>query len=181
LEECLRCADTPPPYDGAVVWGEYDGVLRSAVLTLKHRQRDELAPPLAGLLAARVSLEDWADVIDHVTYVPSHRMRRARRGWSAAQSLAHEVARLLDVPIRSTLTRCGLGRQTGRTRAQRLELPQASFDCAAEIHGRRLLLVDDVTTTGATLSRAAGALFAAGAEAVFCTAAARTPDSRRMS
>jgi predicted amidophosphoribosyltransferase len=76
--------------------------------------------------------------------------------------------------------RRGLGRQTGRTRAQRLELPEASFECATEISGHRLLLVDDVTTTGATLSRAADALFAAGAEAVFCTAAARTPDSRRM-
>jgi predicted amidophosphoribosyltransferase len=164
-----------------VVWGEYDGVLRRAVLTLKHRQRDELAPPLARLIAARVSLETWADIIDHVTYVPSHRMWRARRGWSAAQSLAHEVAHLLDVPMRSILKRRGLRRQTGRTRAQRLELPKTSFECAVEIHGRRILLVDDVTTTGATLSRAAGALFAAGAEAVFCAAAARTPDSRRIS
>jgi predicted amidophosphoribosyltransferase len=180
MEPCLDCARRPPPYDGAVVWGEYDGPLRTAVLTLKHGKRDELAAPLARLMAARVSLEDWAWMIDGVTFVPSHRLRRIRRGWPASANLAVELARHLGVPMRPALRRRGLDRQTGRTRAQRLRLAGSSFVCVGRVTDRRLLLVDDVTTTGATLARAAAALLAADAEAVYCAAAARTPDSRRM-
>jgi len=163
-----------------VVWGEYDGILRSLVLTLKHGRRDELAPPLGRLLAARICLEDWAPHVDTVTHVPSHRLRQLRRGWSAARSLAHEIARSLGLPVRSTLRRRGLGRQTGRSRARRLDLSTRSFDCVADVRGQRLLLIDDVTTTGATLRRVAEALLAADATAVFCATAARTAGPRRI-
>jgi predicted amidophosphoribosyltransferase len=163
-----------------VVWGEYDGVLRSSVLALKHRGRDELALPLGRRLASRLALESWAATVEEVTSVPSHPLRRFRRGPTAAASLARIVAGELGRPLVSALRRRGLKRQAGRTRAQRLELGPRSFRCSADVNGRALLLVDDVTTTGATLRRATEALVAAGAEVVHCAVLAQTPDARRV-
>jgi predicted amidophosphoribosyltransferase len=102
-----------------------------------------------------------------------------RRGRAAAEALARVVARSLELPFTALLRRRGVRRQATRTRVQRLQLGRRSFACRAEVAGKRLLVVDDVITTGATLRRAADALLDAGAEAVFCSAVARTPDARR--
>jgi predicted amidophosphoribosyltransferase len=142
-----------PPQQGTVIWGEYQGALRTAVLGLKHRGRDELTRPLGRRLAGRVATEAWASDIDLVVHVPSH--------------------------PRCVLARRGMRRQAGRSRAQRLQLPRRSFRNTASVRGRRLLIIDDVTTTGATLRRAAEVLGEAGAEVVYCAAMARTPDPRK--
>jgi predicted amidophosphoribosyltransferase len=162
-----------------VVWGEYDAVLRTAVLAMKRRGRDELARPLGRRLAGRISLEWWAPQVDAVTHVPSHPLRRLRHGPSAAAELAVVLAKQLDRPHVRALRRRGFHRQAGRSRAQRLLLPRQSFRCIASIQGKRLLVVDDVTTTGATLRRTTEILLSAGAEGVYCAALARTPDTRR--
>ena len=160
------------------MWGEYDGALRSAVLALKAAGPDELASPLGRRLAARIAIEPWAPEVDVVTFIPSHPLRRLRRGWPAAALLAEEVGRELARPVRPLLARHGLSRQTGRTRAERTRLPRRSFRPRPTVEGRRILLVDDVTTTGTTLRRAAEAALAVGADAVYCAAMALTPDGR---
>lgn len=177
-EACLACTAEPPPQQGTVVWGEYEGVLRTAILALKHHGHDELAEPLAERLAARVRLAPWAEEVALVVPVPSHPLHRLRRGWTAAQLLADEVARRCHVPAVKGLRRRGLGRQAGRSRAQRLALPPDTFSACADLAGAHVLVVDDVTTTGATLSRVARALLAAGAGAVFCAAVAFAPQGR---
>lgn len=176
---CLECSAAPPPQQATVVWGEYDGVLRSAVLALKHRGRDELAGPLGRRLAGRIAAETWSSDLDLIAHVPSHPLRRLRHGRSAAAGLADEVAEHLARPRGHALGRRGMRRQTGRTRPQRLQLPRHTFRSIAAVRGRRLLIVDDVTTTGATLRRAAEVLRAAGADVVYCAAVARTPDPRK--
>ena len=177
---CLDCARKPPPQKTTVVWGEHAGVLRTAVLELKHRNRDDLAGSLGGRLAATVAAHPWASTIDTVCFVPSHPIRRIRRSWVAAERLAQEVGRRLHRPVAALLQRRGLWRQTGRTRAQRLHLPTHSFSSAPAARGRHLLLVDDVMTTGTTLRRASRALLQAGAQSVSCAVLAHAPDSRRF-
>jgi predicted amidophosphoribosyltransferase len=177
-EPCLACTAEPPPQQGTVVWGEYEGVLRSAILALKHHGHDELAEPLAERLAARARLAPWADEVTLVVPVPSHPLHRLRRGWTAAELLAHEVARRWRVPAVTGLRRRGLGRQAGRSRAQRLALSSDTFSARADLAGAPVLVVDDVTTTGATLSRVARALLDAGAGTVFCAAVAFAPQGR---
>ncbi|HOC42889.1 MAG TPA: phosphoribosyltransferase family protein [Thermoanaerobaculales bacterium] len=179
LVECLTCQASAPAQLGTVAWGEYDGALRSAVLGLKTRGRDELSEPLGRRLAARIAVEDWSFDLELVVHVPSHPLRLVRRGWPAAASLARVVGRELGLPARPLLKRRGLQRQTGRSRAERTALPRRSFRAAGAVAGRCVLIVDDVTTTGTTLSRAAEVLLAAGADAVYCAAMAVTPDSRR--
>lgn len=180
-EACLACQAAEPPQLATVAWGEYDGTLRKALLALKHSGRDELARPLGRRLAARLAAEPWATRLDMVSPVPSHPLRRFRRPWTAAALLAAEVGRELRLPLRPGLRRRGLGRQAVRTRAARLELPRRAFAARRSVAGRRVLLVDDVCTTGTTLRRAAAALLAAGADAVYCAALAWTPDARRLS
>ena len=179
MEPCLACAHQAPAQQGTVAWGEYDGALRSAVLGLKSHGRDELAEPLGRRLAARIAIEDWASDIQVIGHVPSHPLRRLRRGWPAAATLARVLGRELGLPVRTLLRRRGLRRQTGRSRAEREMLPRRSFGAAGSVVGRRLLIIDDVTTTGTTLSRAAEVLLAAGADTVHCAAMAATPDARR--
>jgi predicted amidophosphoribosyltransferase len=180
-EPCLACLQTPPPQSATVVWGEHDGVLRTAILALKHGGRDDLAAPLADRLAASLAAESWAAEIDCITPVPSHPWRRLRKPWAASELLAEEVARILEKPSVRLLRRHGLGRQSGHSRARRLELPRRSVSARTGAEGRTLLVIDDVTTTGTTLRRAAEALRHAGARDVFCGVFAHAPDPRRFS
>jgi ComF family protein len=180
-EPCLNCLQTSPPQSATVVWGEHDGVLRTAILALKHGGRDELAAPLARRLAASVAAESWAVEIDCVVPVPSHPWRRLKKPWAASELLAEEVSRVLEKPSARLLRRHGLGRQSGRSRARRLKLPKGSFSARAGVEGRTVLLIDDVTTTGTTLRRGTEALRRAGARAIYCAVCAHAPDPRRFS
>lgn len=165
-----------------MVWGEYDGTLRDAVLTLKHRGHDQVAGPLGSRLAARISVESWAEDITLVTSVPSHPVHRLRRGFNAAEVLARSVARAIGRPYRETLRRHGLDRQASRTRAQRKRLQPRRFSARTPtaIHEQTVLLIDDVMTTGTTVRRAVQTLLDGGASAVYAGAPALTPDPRSM-
>jgi predicted amidophosphoribosyltransferase len=179
-EPCLECAASPPPQQGTIMWGVYDGVLRRAVLALKNRGHDELARDLGRRMAARLTLAPWYDDIQSVVVVPSHGLRRLRRGWSAAGLLGREVAAAMGRPVVGALRRHGLRRQRGRTRAQRRQLPRGSFSARGPLRNQTLLVVDDVCTTGTTLRRAAETLESAGAEAVYCATLAHAPDPRSI-
>jgi predicted amidophosphoribosyltransferase len=150
------------------------------VLALKHGRRDDLAAALGVRLASLVAVQPWASRVDLVTWVPSHRFRRLRRPWAAAELLARSVAHELALPAQSVLARRGLDRQTGRSRARRLQLPSHSFAARRLERGPGVLVVDDVTTTGATMRRVSAALLAAGAAVVFGAVLAQTPDPRRV-
>ena len=180
-EVCLECLRSAPPQRSTVVWGEHDGVLRTAVLSLKHHRRDDFAQPLGFRLAAAVAPASWEPSIDAVCSVPSHPFRRFRRPWAAADLLARSVGSRLDKPVVKLLRRHGLHRQAGLSRARRLELPCQSFSASPRARGLTILLIDDVTTTGSTVRRASEALVRAGAEAVHCAVLAHAPDSRRFS
>jgi ComF family protein len=180
-EPCLSCLDASPPQTATVAWGEYDGVLRTAILALKHGGRDDLAAPLGERLAASIAAESWVSLIDCIVPIPSHRWRRLNKPWAASELLADVVSKKLERPVERLLRRHGLGRQSGRSRARRLVLPAGSFSAKTNAKGRNLLVIDDVMTTGTTLRRAAKVLCSAGAEAVYCGVCAHAPDPRRFS
>jgi predicted amidophosphoribosyltransferase len=151
---------------GAV--GDYDPAAAAAVADLKYRNRRGRLGRLATELAAEVPGGPY----DVVTWAPTSRRRARTRGYDQAQLLAGAVARRLGAPHRRLLTRRGdPAPQVGRSRAQRLVAPTFVARCPA---GARVLLVDDVVTTGATVSAAAAALLEAGAALVDVVCVART-------
>ena len=176
---CLVCRDTPPVWAAAASLGPYDGALRDLILLLKMGKRDELAIPLAGLLASTWSRCGWP-LPDAVVPAPMHWWRRWRRGFNQAELLADALAKLLRTPVRPVLRRHGGMPQVGRSRSERLRLSSRGFSTRHAVHGS-ILLVDDVLTTGATAAACTRALVRAGAAEVRILTLARTPDPRSLS
>lgn len=153
----------------------YDGDVRRRVVDLKYRGRRSLARELAHRLAETVRA-DVGDAIDIVTWAPTSARRRRRRGFDQAYVIARQVARELGVPCRRLLVRETRHAQTGRSRAARLSGPR--FRALNTRRPLRVLVVDDVVTTGSTLRAAAHALTSSGWGEITLAAAAATPNHR---
>ncbi|MCU1503669.1 MAG: hypothetical protein JWM12_3023 [Ilumatobacteraceae bacterium] len=152
----------------------FDGVARHAVLGLKFRNRRGVARQLAAVMVRRLLPEgSQRRSADLVTWAPTSAARIAERGFDQAELLARAVARELGVPCRRLLYRAHGDPQAGRDRTARLTGP--AFRSRAPRPGLRVILVDDVVTTGATLEAARQSLLAAGIADVHCIAAAATP------
>ena len=179
---CAACAPTvraapalapPAGLDGLVVPFAYSGAVRELVARAKYRRRHAALAWLADAMVA--ALDESASGVDVVTWAPTTDARRRSRGFDQAEVLARAVATRRRLPVRSLLRRAGDGHQTGRSRAERIHAPAFVPRPAAVVAARRILVVDDVVTTGATLTAAGLALRGAGATAVLGVAAARRP------
>ena len=153
----------------------FAGRPRDVVLNFKYGNRRQLAHHLAGLLVNRLLAEGVRpDDLDVVTWAPTSDTRRRKRGFDQAELVARRVAAQMGVPCRRLLARDGdSAAQTGLDRAARLHGP--TFRASPAVVGRRVLVVDDVVTTGSTLRSADHALVAAGAVSVLRSAVATTP------
>lgn len=151
---------------GAPAVYEYGGPLAEAIQRLKYEGRSDLAAPLGGLMAAACG--SWLGRVDVIAPVPLARRRRRERGFDQAALLAKALARSLDLPLRVNLLRRvrDTPSQVGRPLAERLDNMRGAFVARPDGQGLRVLLVDDVRTTGATLSAGAMALRQAGAAQV---------------
>ncbi len=176
---CRQCRFALATSPAAIVPGgitaalSFDGVVRSAVLALKFGNRRAVAKVLAETLVRRLGLASpGAGHIDVVTWAPTTRRRVADRGYDQAELLARAVARQLGVPCRRLLYRVHGAPQVGRTRSERLQGPAFRARRGSRL---RVLVVDDVVTTGSTLVAAGEALRAAGIAEVRLVAVAATP------
>jgi ComF family protein len=171
LSLCPRCRRTSPRVDRARAIGEYDGALRAIISAIKYEGRRSLARPLAALMRAR-GADVLADV-QCVIPVPLHPSRRRERGFNQASDLARHLNR----PVRHALRRSRpTASQTGLPAAQRHRNVRGAFSVtrsARRLAGSTVLLVDDVSTTGATLEACARALKDAGVREVRALTAAR--------
>jgi ComF family protein len=178
----LRAPPASPPPTGVDRWlaaFAYEGVARELVARVKYWRMRSTVPWLATHMA-RLVVAAGADVdVGVVTWAPTTTPRRHARGFDHAELLARAVARELGLRARPTLRRRPGPPQTGRPAAARRAGPQ--FDARHGAVPARVLLVDDVATTGATIAAAADALRRAGATSVVAVAAARTPRPGRVS
>jgi ComF family protein len=180
---CADCQDDPPPWGRARAALRYDVQARRLVLPLKYGDRTELAPALAAMMMrAGAELVREAEVI---VPVPLHRTRLISRRFNQAALIAAQIARrsgrpvMLDglVRVRRTAALAALPAE-----ARRLEMEGAVAvrpGRVAQLRGKRVLLVDDVLTSGATARACAFALMTAGVACIDVLVAARVSDPRR--
>ena len=174
---CVACQAHPPAFDRARAACLYDEHSRDLILKLKHADRVDLAPLFARWLARAAA--DLLTDVDAIAPVPLHRGRLLSRRYNQAAEIARPLARqtgrtyLPDALSRTRATQSQGGKSgQGRRRnvAGVFTVPPRR---SRQVAGRRILLVDDVLTTGATLEGCARALKAAGAQSVAVVVIAR--------
>ncbi len=146
--------------------------LREAIHALKYEQAVELAEPLSRYVVALTQSAFWPSLlptIDSVIPVPLHTERRQERGYNQSELLASAFCDRVQLPLRSAwlIRQRSTQSQVGLTAAERKANVQDAFVATEALYGKRILLMDDVYTTGATMRACAQALLSAGAEAVF--------------
>ena len=172
--DCLAGLFEAVHHPGVLALGRFEGRLASAVRALKFQGVTRLAEPLAAELAVQVRRRGWRP--SAVTSVPLHHSRLRERGYNQAELLARACASKLGVPWLPLLERPHRTAQQARLATHRRAAnTAAAFTLAADaprIMPARILLMDDVLTTGATLEACRRILLAAGADQVWSAAVA---------
>jgi ComF family protein len=172
---CSTCVSWLAAIDGIRSPFQFDGVMRKAIHQLKYRNLRAIAEPLAGLLS------DWLTAhyvpAEVLVPVPLHSKRLRERGYNQSGLLARELAKLAGLPvIDGCLIRTRLAPPQAKTQnvKERRGNVTDAFVCRDHrLKGNQVLLIDDVTTSGATLDACAAALKDAGAASVWGLVLAR--------
>jgi len=175
---CGDCVLQPPAFSGARSFGYYIGELGRLVRAFKFHKKRNLVEILVPFLVDAFH-ETWnRDDFDMVLPVPLHPERTRDRGYNQSGLLARSLAKriCLPCPDRLLIRKRSTVPQTGLTDSQRAANVRNAFDCVdpKQVAYRRILLVDDVMTTGATVSSASGALVRSGTLRVSVLTLART-------
>ncbi len=193
---CPLCRLGLSGFDAVYSYGSYEGTLRTLIHLFKYEKVHTLAPPLGDMLARAIPREERFDAI---VPMPLHWRRRWERGFNQSELLAKAIARKWNVPVVAAIRRVkATAPQAGLTNSKRRLNMSGAFSARQSIFakaliakalfgkclnnsplkGARVLLIDDVLTTGATAAACARALKRAGAKHVTLAAVART--DRRM-
>jgi len=173
---CPQCRHSPLEIDGIRSAVMFEGPLREAIHHLKYSGRTSLAEPLGAYLEARWRIASLP--ADLIVPVPLHAARQRERGYNQSALLAIPLSRASKLPvIEPALTRVkATTPQVTLNAAERKANVCAAFEARCDlVRGRRVLLVDDVCTTGATLESSSIALRQAGATSVWALTLARAP------
>ena len=176
---CAACDGRTRPVSRVRAACVYDEASRDLILSFKHADRTELGK-LFALWLGRAAAELLAEA-DAVAPVPLHPMRLLGRRYNQAAEIARPLAERAGVRyLPDALRRTRAGTQAGRSASGRRRSVQGAFAAPehrrGDVEGRRILLVDDVMTTGATAESCARALLKAGASAVDVAVVARVPE-----
>jgi ComF family protein len=177
---CPACLARPRVFSRARAACIYDEASRDLILQLKHADRTDLS----GLLSSWISRAgaELVETADAVAPVPLHRWRLLKRRYNQAAELARPIARRWRKPfLADVLVRPRPGGQAGKSGSGRRREAAGAFVVPAgrrrQVEGRRILLIDDVMTTGATAESCARALLRAGASAVDLAVVARVREA----
>lgn len=172
---CAACLADPPPVEWTEAWGGYRGALERVLHAFKFERHDFFSAPLAELVEERLRARGDLD-FDVIVPVPLHRARLRRRGYNQAELLARALARRTGIrcDVRLLVKPLATPAQSRLDRAARRANVRGAFVAHRAAASRRILLVDDVTTTGETIRACAEALHRAGAARVAAAVVAKT-------
>lgn len=165
---CNRCRSSSK-LAGVAVASHYEGVIKELIGGLKYERTRSAAPILANLITPLLVNKS----IDVITCVPVATNHYRQRGYNQAELIAKKVAAALALPYSPLLSRVSNVQQVGSKRADRLKQVHGAFAIRKKIEGQKVLIIDDVLTTGATLNECALVLRAAGAKSVWGAVAAK--------
>ena len=168
--EACRICRLRAPLAGVIAAADYGGALREAILALKFRHSRSLAGDLAGLITERCTPPAGLGLVTSVPIAPD---RYRERGFNQSELIARAVAARWHLPYRMLLGRQAGDHQLGRSRRDRFTHVDGAFFAVKRLRGERVLIVDDVLTTGATLAECSRVLTAAGAGEVWGATVAR--------
>lgn len=171
-EECI-CASLPK-YDEAVAISFYEEVTRKAVIAMKQSENTNFgyfAGEKLGLWIA--SRPEWKDA-DGIVYVPMSKMKKLARGYDQAEIIARAISQKTGIPILKNciIKRRGFSEQHALSAEERAKNTESFIPAGRDLEGMKLILCDDIITTGNTLSRCAEILKMCGAKTVYAAAAA---------
>ena len=181
LELCPDCLHAPGKrkWKKAISLFVMEGAVKEVIYRYKYRNCTFLAAPLALLASEKLAENHFS--ADWITYTPLHWTRYFLRGYNQAELLAVEMGKYSQIPVAGLLKRVKYTRQQARLkRGERIRNMRNAFKAVdpEKIKGKKILLIDDVLTTGATLSSATEELLKAGASEVYVfTLAVRHSDS----
>lgn len=174
---CEPCLRRPPPFRQTIAAGLYDRTLRQAIQRFKFEGVLPLERPLAGLLSEAIvaQMPAWQPTL--LIPVPLHRTRLRQRGFNQTLLLARAVGRQLGCPVapRALVRSRATLPQPGLSAAARRDNLRGAFTVPRPLREARVLLIDDVMTTGATARECARALLDGGAAEVVVAVLARAP------
>ncbi|HTA41339.1 MAG TPA: ComF family protein [Bryobacteraceae bacterium] len=174
---CAACRAGLRGFDHAASFGLYEGALRSLIHLFKYSGMKPLARPLAAYMERALSKDETFDAI---VPVPLHWRKQWDRGFNQADLLARQIAKKRALPVlralrrkRGTATQAGLASAGRRRNVAGAFVLRSTAKTDPRLAGKRILLIDDVMTTGATASACASVLKRGGAESVSLLTLAR--------
>jgi ComF family protein len=173
---CEDCTRKSPSYEWAAAAGCFDSSLRAAIHAFKFSQRLDLDRPLSNLIIQRLGDRLASFRADLLIPVPLYPARLRQRTFNPPHLLAQRLSRFTKSPVNPGALRQIRPHASQRelSREQRLLNPIGSYEVALPVEGRRVLLVDDVITTGSTVNECAKVLRSSGAASVAIVAAGRS-------
>ena len=176
-ESCLSRIEAPQLEGNLLHLGNYHGTLEKAAMALKFAKNRSVAVPLADLLAAGIRNASWQ--ADALVPLPLHFTRARERTYNQAETIARALGTALNVPVLNALERTrDTQRQARLQKRDREANIKGAFKAVNPVTGLELLLVDDVYTSGATVTEATFALLSAGAKRVRVVTLARARNAR---
>lgn len=168
--ECLVLCKKPltPPYPFIISMYSFKSpLIRKSIHAIKYFRRKDLIQPLAEKIKTEINIRNLSGIL---TPIPMHTVRKLLRGYNQSEELAYQISVITELPYnKKVLARSILTKRQVRTssRGERLKNQYLAFKVVGEIQGKDFILIDDVTTTGATLLSARKALIDSGAKNVW--------------
>ncbi len=170
---CDTCCADRPHFLALRAWAVFEKPVQTALHKLKYRRDISMGDSLASHMLPFVRELNWP--IDMIVPIPLGKQRRRERGYNQVGMIAKPLAMALNVQYApdELMRRKETRTQVGLTKVERRENVHDAFQAGAGVKGKTVLVMDDVSTTGSTLSSSAGTLYSSGAKDVYALTVAR--------